>query len=147
MRIRGIETFLELRQPNELAQHGLGHEGGWHGKHEVLHQHAWAWAPAQAQYPCHGQAQGNHLHHKLGPGAPTQAQIQCHEQAQNTHSPHKLIPPPGHHPRTELPVAGGTKSWAAVEVGGYRARQVPGTSAADVEGGNDRAVGVAGLSS
>ena len=56
-------------------------------------------------------------------------------------------PPPGHHPRTELPVAGGTKSWAAVEVGGYRARQVPGTSAADVEGGNDRAVGVAGLSS
>ena len=94
MRIRGIETFLELRQPNELAQHGLGHEGGWHGKHEVLHQHAWAWAPAQAQYPCHGQAQGNHLHHKLGPGAPTQAQIQCHEQAQNTHSPHKLIPTP-----------------------------------------------------
>ena len=75
----------------------------------------------------------------LGPGAPTQAQ--------NTHSPHKLIPPPGHHPRTELPVAGGTKSWAAVEVGGYRARQVPGMSAADVEGGNDRAVGVAGLSS
>ena len=35
----------------------LGHEGGWHGEHEALHQHAWAWAPTQAQYPHHGQAQ------------------------------------------------------------------------------------------
>ena len=70
----------------------LGHEGGWHGEHEALHQHAWAWALTQAQYPYHGQTQGTHLHHKLGPGAPTQAQIHFHHgQAQDTHSPHSPL--------------------------------------------------------
>ena len=41
----------------------MGHEGGWHGEHEALHQHAWAWAPTQAHIRHHGQAQGSKLHH------------------------------------------------------------------------------------
>ena len=42
----------------------LGHEGGWHGEHEALHQHAWAWALTQAQIHFHhGQAQDTHSPH------------------------------------------------------------------------------------
>ena len=35
----------------------LGYEDGWHGEHEALHQHAWAWALTQAHICHHGQAQ------------------------------------------------------------------------------------------
>ena len=35
----------------------MGHEDGWHGEHEALHQHVWAWAPTQAHIHCHGHVQ------------------------------------------------------------------------------------------
>ena len=124
----------------------LGHEGGWHGEHEALHQHAWAWALTQAQYPYHGQTQGTHLHHKLGSGAPIQTLTQCHHgQTQNSSPsqtwawcpnsspnpfplwatprhpfPSQPTSSPVHHFRTELPISSLTRSEVAVEWKGSR---------------------------